>query len=162
MFLCFIRGYFRTQQIQLFRIYSQTRVGKIWQSEGISISLWGSSGGSWVGWGALPQGLEMLFLSKIHGRKISGFEDANLCRKCRLCVEHFVSSRKKEKQLPKKPNAECLFFSLEIFIDFPKGWGGNGRFPHPRPRYLGWVWGHLSAQGLSLQLLSGGNIDGLG
>lgn len=59
--------------------------------------------------------------------KISGFEDANLCRKCRLSVEHFVSSRKTTTE-----KAKCgvfVFLSGNIYRFSEGGGRGNGRFP---------------------------------
>lgn len=58
--------------------------------------------------------------------KISGFEDANLCRKCRLSVEHFVSLRKTSTK-----KAKCgvfVFLSRNIYR-FSDGWWGMGGFP---------------------------------
>lgn len=92
-------------------------------------------------------------------QKISGFEDANLCRKCRLSVEHFVSSR---KTTTKKAKCGVFVFLYRNVYRFSEVGGREWEVSHPRPRYLGWIWGHFCAQSPSPQLLSEGNIDDFG
>lgn len=104
--------------------------GKIWQSREISISLWCSSGmlqlsdPGWGGEGWLKGW--RCFSHPNPWQKISGFEDANLCRKCRLSVEHFVSSR---KTTTKKAKCGVFVFLSRNIYQFSERGGGMGGFP---------------------------------
>lgn len=79
----------------------------------------------------------------------------NLCRKCRLSVEHFVSSRKTSTE-----KAKCgvfVFLSRNIYHFFER-LGGNGRIPILVPD----IWDGFGVTFPSLQLLREGRVSDLG
>ena len=80
-------------------------------------------------------------------QKNSGFEYENLCRKCLLSVEHFVSSR---KTTTKKAKCGVFVFISGNIYQFSKG----GRdVSHPCSRYRYWVWGGCVSPSLCLRSL---------